>query len=94
MDRRARILAQALAVTLIILAGLGVYAYALEDRLSATQESFTALEQDRNLWKSKAEEAAGVIDTASASLDQCSKQIETLRSRLVMKAPLLPDPRS
>jgi hypothetical protein len=70
--------------------GVGLYTYSLQDRLDATMESFSALEQDRNLWKSKAEEAEGIIDTASASLNQCSAQVDDLKSRLVM-APKAPD---
>jgi hypothetical protein len=84
MDRRARPYAQLLAVALIFVAGVSLYAYSLQDRLDATTESFGALEQDRNLWKSKAEEAEGLIDSASASLNQCSAQVEDLKSRLVM----------
>jgi hypothetical protein len=82
MDRRARTFAQLLAVALIIIAGTGLYTYSLQVRLDATVDSFGALEQDRNLWKSKAEKAEGVIDGASASLDQCSAQVETLKSQL------------
>lgn len=82
MDRRARTFAQLLAVALIIIAGTGLYTYSLQDRLDATVDSFGALEQDRNQWKSKAEEAEGLIDGASVSLDQCSAQVETLKSQL------------
>jgi hypothetical protein len=90
MDRRARRVGQLLAVAFVVVAGVGLYTYSLQDRLEATTDSFNALEQDRNLWKSKAEEAEGLIDTASASLDQCSAQIETLKSRLVVSAPAAP----
>lgn len=83
MDRRARPFAQLLALALVVTAGVGLYTYSLHDRLDATLESFGALEQDRNVWKSKAEEAEGLIDTASASLNQCSAQVEDLKSLLV-----------
>jgi hypothetical protein len=84
MNGRARPFAQLLAAALIAVAGVGLYTYSLHDRLDATMDSFGALEQDRNLWKSKAEEAEGIIDTASASLNQCSAQVEALKSRLTM----------
>jgi hypothetical protein len=90
MDRRARPYVQLLAVALVAMAGAGLYAYSLQDRLDATMDSFGALEQDRNLWKSRAEQAEGIIDTASASLDHCSAQVETLKSRLAA-APKTPD---
>ncbi len=89
MEKRTRLFAQALAVALIVVAGVGLYTYTLQDRLDATLESIGALEQDRNVWKSKAERAEGVIDTASASLNTCSAQVETLRAQLV-SAPLAP----
>ena len=89
MERRAQIFARMLAVALIGLVGAGFHAYSLEGRLEATQESIGALEQDRNLWKSKAEEAEGVIEAASASLDHCSAQVVTLKSQLVAPGPSL-----
>lgn len=91
MDRRARTFAQLLAVALIIIAGVGLYTYSLQDRLDATMDSFGALEQDRNLWKSKAEQAEGIIDTASASLNQCTAEVENLKSRIAVSAPALFD---
>ncbi len=94
MDRRARPFAHLLAVALIIMTGVGLYTYSLQDRLDATTESFGALEQDRNLWKSKAEQAEGILDTASASLNQCSAQVEDLKSRLVMAPKALDGSRS
>ncbi len=87
MDRRSRVFAQMLAVALIAAAGIGVYSYVLQDRLDATLESIAALEQDRNLWKAKAEQAEGVIDAASASLAHCSAEVETLKSRPVSPLP-------
>lgn len=84
MERRARLFGQLLAVALIVIAGVGLYTYSLQDRLDAAMNSFGALEQDRNLWKSKAEEADGIIDSASASLNQCTAQVDDLKSRLTM----------
>lgn len=94
MDHKARTFAQLLAVALIIMTGVGFYAYSLHDRLDDTVESFGALEQDRNQWKSKAEAAEGLIDGASASLDQCSAQVDELKSRLAVSFPSSPAPRS
>jgi hypothetical protein len=87
MDGRARTFAQLLAVALIIIAGTGFYTYSLQARFDAAVDSFAALEQDRNLWKSKAEQAKGVIDGASASLNRCSAQIDTLKSQLAVRRP-------
>lgn len=84
MDRKARALAQALAAALIIMTGVGLYTFSLRDRLDDTIESFGALEQDRNRWKSKAEAAEGLIDGASASLNQCSARVDELKSRLAV----------
>lgn len=89
MDRRTRRFAQLSAVALIMAAGVGLYTYSLQDRLDAAMESFSALEQDRNIWKSKAEQAEGVVDNASESLNQCSAEVETLKSRLAVS--LTPD---
>lgn len=94
MDRKARTFAQLLTVALIIIAGVGVYTFSLQGRLDDTVESFGALEQDRNQWKSKAEAAEGLIDGASASLDQCSAQVDELKSRLAVSRPAPRDPRS
>ena len=94
MDRKARTLARLLAVAVAVLGGMGLYAYSLQDRLDATTVSFGALEQDRNLWKAKAEEAEGLIDGASASLNQCSARIDELKSRLAVRTPLPGPPRS
>jgi hypothetical protein len=82
MDRRARILGQSLALALIAIAGIGLYTYSLQGRLDAAMDSFGALEQDRNIWKAKAEQADGILDTASASLTQCGAQVDDLKSRL------------
>ena len=87
MDRKSRFYGQGLAVALILLAGIGGYTLSLKHRLDATVSSIGALEQDRNQWKSKAEQAAGLVDGASASLEQCSAQVDVLKSSL---AP--PDP--
>ncbi|MGE3476225.1 MAG: hypothetical protein AB7H70_10520 [Rhodospirillaceae bacterium] len=94
MDRKIRTFAQLLAAALIIMTGTGLYAFSLQDRLDDTVESFGALEQDRNQWKSKAEAAQGLIDGASASLDQCSAQVDDLKSRLAVGLPSPHDPRS
>ncbi len=94
MDRKARTFARLLAVALIIMAGVGTYAVSLHDRLDDTVESFGALEQDRNQWKSKAEAAEGLVEGASASLNQCSAQIDELKSRLAFSIPSSHDPRS
>lgn len=94
MDRKARTLAQLLAVALIIITSVGLYTFSLQDRLDDTVESFGALEQDRNQWKSKAEAAEGLVDGASASLNQCSAQIDELKSRLAVSMPPSNDPRS
>ncbi|MCC6913145.1 MAG: hypothetical protein IT566_05540 [Rhodospirillaceae bacterium] len=94
MDRKARTFAQLLVAALIIMTGTGFYAFSLRDRLDDTVESFGALEQDRNQWKSKAETAEGLIDGASASLDQCSAQVDELKSRLAVGIPSPNDPRS
>lgn len=90
MDNKERAFAPMLALALIIMTSVSLYAYSLHARLEATMESFSALEQDRNGWKSKAEHAEGIIDTASASLNYCSAQIDDLKSQLVM-APKPPD---
>jgi Tfp pilus assembly protein PilO len=94
MDRKARTLAQLLAVALMIMTGVGLYTFSLLDRLDDTQESFGALERDRNQWKSKAEAAESLIDGASASLNQCSAQVDALKSRLAVSVPEPRDPRS
>ena len=94
MDSKARTFAQLLVVALIIIAGIGLYTYSLQDRLDDTVDSFGALEQDRNQWKSKAEAAEGLIDGASASLNQCSAQVDVLKSRLALGIPPSSDPRS
>ncbi|MCA0202120.1 MAG: hypothetical protein LCH56_15035 [Proteobacteria bacterium] len=94
MDRKARTFAQLLGIALIIITGVGLYTFSLQDRLDDTQESFGALEQDRNQWKSKAEAAEGLIDGASASLNQCSAQVDELKSRLAVGIPSPRDPRS
>lgn len=78
MDR-ARLFAHLLAVALIFITGMGAYSYALHHRLDDTLQSIGALEQDRNVWKSKAESAAGLVDTASTSLNQCSAKVEDLK---------------
>lgn len=89
MDRRHRIFAPMLAIALTAIAGFGIYSYSLQYRLDATRESIDALERDRNIWKAKAEKAEGVIETASASLDHCSAEIDTLKSQLIV-APASP----
>ncbi len=94
MDCKARTFAQLLAVALISMTGVGLYTYSLQDRLEDTVESFSALEQDRNQWKSKAEAAEGLIDGASASLDQCSAQVDDLKSQLSVSIPSPKAPRS
>ncbi|MGE3334488.1 MAG: hypothetical protein AB7I36_12660 [Rhodospirillaceae bacterium] len=94
MDRKARTYARLLVVALMIMAGVGTYAFSLHDRLADTVESFGALEQDRNQWKSKAEAAEGLIDGASASLNQCSAQVDELKSQLFVSMPLLREPHS
>lgn len=95
MNRSSRLAAHGLIAAIMILAGIGLYSHTLSSRLAATQASFSALEQDRNLWKSKAERAEGVIDSAAASLNQCSAQVDDLKSRLAMTPPYSPtDPRS
>lgn len=77
------------AVAFTVIAGFGIYIYSLQYRLDATLESIDALERDRNIWKAKAEKAEGVIDTASASLDRCSAEVDTLKSQLIV-APASP----
>lgn len=94
MDRKARTFAQLLAVALIIMTGVGLYTFSLQARLDDTVESFGALERDRNQWKAKAEAAEGLVDGASASLDQCSAQVDELKSRLAVSLPSPRDPRS
>lgn len=94
MDRKARTFARLLVVALIFMTGVGMYAFSLHDRLDDTVESFGALEQDRNQWKSKAEAAEGLVEGASASLNQCSAQIDELKSRLAFSIPSSHDPRS
>lgn len=88
MDRKARTFAALLVIALAFLGGVGLYTYSLQDRLDATTVSFGALEQDRNLLKAKAEVAEGLIDGASASLNQCSAQIDELKSRLALRTPM------
>lgn len=90
MDRRARLFAPLLAVALILVTGMGAYSYSLQHRLDDTLNSIGALEQDRNIWKSKAEKAAGLVDTASISLNQCSAKVENLRSLLANTSPAFP----
>jgi hypothetical protein len=82
MERKARVFGQLLGLALIVIAGIGLHTYSLGHRLEAAMDSFGALEQDRNLWKSKAEEAGGIIDMASTSLTQCSAQVDDLKARL------------
>jgi hypothetical protein len=94
MNRKTRTFAQLLVVALIVMTGVSLYTYSLQDRLDDTVESFGALEQDRNQWKSKAEAAEGLIDGASASLNHCSAQVDELKSRLARSFPSSPAPRS
>ena len=82
MDGRTRIFGRSLAVALIVITGIGLYTYSLRSRLDAAMHSFGAFEQDRNIWKAKAEEADGILDMASTSLTQCSAQVDDLKSRL------------
>ncbi len=93
MNRKARTFARLLAPALIIMAGVGTYTFSLQGRLDDTVKSFDALEQDRNQWKSKAEAAEGLIDGASASLDQCSAQVDELKSHLAAGVPSPREPR-
>lgn len=87
MDRRSSLFTHLLAVALIVATGMGAYGYSLQHRLDATLDSIGALEQDRNLWKAKAERAEGLVDTASTSLNQCSAKIEDLNWLLATAAP-------
>ncbi len=87
MDKRSRLFTHLLAVALIVVTGVGAYSYSVQHRLNATLESIGALEQDRNLWKSKAEKSEGLVDTASTSLNQCSAKIENLEALLATAAP-------
>ena len=87
MDKRSRLFTHLLAVALIVVTGVGAYSYTVQHRLAATLDSIGALEQDRNLWKAKAEKAEGLIDNASTSLNQCSAKVEDLTWLLATAGP-------
>lgn len=87
MNRKAHALGHLLTLALVVVIGFGAYSYSLKHQLDATMVSFGALEQDRNLWKSKAEAAKGLVDGASSSLNQCSAQVDELKSRLILRTP-------
>jgi len=81
MYGKTRVLAQLLTVATLLLVGTGLYTFSLESRLEATLESIMAVEQDRNAWKSKAEQAEGSIEAAAISLDQCTARIGAFQGR-------------
>jgi len=83
VNRRVRPFAWLAALLLIILAGGGIYAYSLQKILDDTQDSVRALEQDRNMWKAKAEAAEGLIGTASSSLNRCTARVDELQTFLM-----------
>lgn len=87
MNKISRLFAHLLAVALIVVTGVGAYSYAVQHRLEATLDSIGALEQDRNLWKAKAERAEGLVDNASTSLNQCSAKVEDLTWLLATATP-------
>ncbi len=87
MDKRSRLFTHLLAVALIVVTGVGAYSYSVQHRLAATLDSIGALEQDRNVWKAKAEQAEGLVDSAATSLNQCSAKVEDLKWLLASAAP-------
>ncbi len=88
MDSKTRTLAQVIAVAFFVVVGIGVYAYTLHSDLEATRHSITAVEKDRNSWKSQFDEAQAKGVSATASLEQCTAQVQDLQSQIEASVPV------
>ena len=81
-DSSSKFMTGLLAVAVLVVIGMGAYAYQLKGQLAQVESDVVTVSKDRDVNKAQLDKLTAASKTQKASIEQCTAQASDLQAQL------------
>ena len=81
-DSSSKFMTGLLAVAVLVVIGMGAYAYQLKGQLAQLETDITTVSKDRDVNRAQLDKLTAADKTQKASIEQCTAQASDLQAQL------------